>query len=232
MDVLVVESEAAPAAAVHASLEAAGLRAKVATTCAEALELARRTPPALFVIEMRMPDLSGLGLCRALRDEPSLSRVPIVMLSESAAEMDRVVAFEMGVDDFVIRPFHPRELALRALAILRRTRLRAPPTAPAGVLRHRGLSLDLLNRLARVEERPVDLTAREFDVLAILMRHRGRVLSREQILHEAWGFQPGKTARVVDTHVKWIRRKLGGAATYLETLRGVGYRFTDRSEGP
>ncbi len=231
MDVLVVESEAAPADAVRASLEAAGLRVAVATTCAEALELARRAPPALFVIEMRMPDLSGLGFCRALRDAPPLDRVPIVMLSDSAAEMDRVIAFELGVDDFVTRPFHPRELALRVLAILRRVRATGPPATASGLLRQGRLVLDPGNRTVRVADRALELTAREFDVLAALMRHRGRVLSREQILHEVWGFRPGKTARVVDTHVKWIRRKLGDAADYIETLRGVGYRFTDRSDG-
>ena len=147
------------------------------------------------------------------------------MLSASAAEMDRVVAFEIGVDDFVSKPFHPRELALRVSAILRRARRQN--VAPSGEsLRFERLTLDRGQHHVRVDEQPV-LTAREFDVLATLMQSAGRVLSRRQILEDVWGTRSGKTPRVVDTHVKWIRRKLGPAGDYIETLRGVGYRFSD-----
>jgi DNA-binding response OmpR family regulator len=210
------------------ALEGAGLEVQTAGTSHDALELlARQQLPHLIIVEMLLPDLSGLGLCRTIREEPRLSRLPIVMVTAANAEMDRVVAFEVGVDDFVTKPFHPRELALRVQAILRRTLRSSGEANPPSLLRFRGLSLDPQQRSAYVESKPVALTAREFDVLATLMRHAGRVLGRKQILEEVWGGQSGKTVRVVDTHVKWIRRKLGPSKEYIETLRGVGYRFAD-----
>lgn len=179
-----------------------------------------------MVTELALPDVSGLGLCRSLREDPAFTRLPILMLSSSAAEMDRVVAFEVGVDDFVTKPFHPRELALRVAAILRRARrVGAPPQTE--VLRHRRLLLDLRQHQVRLDDQLIALTAREFGVLSRMMQSAGRVLSRRQLLAEVWGSRSGKTPRVVDTHVKCIRRKLGTAGDYIETLRGVGYRFTD-----
>ncbi len=197
---------------------------------AEALDLLRRNLPDLLILEMTLPDLSGLGLCRSVREDGRLARLPLVMLSASNAEMDRVVAFEVGVDDFVSKPFNARELGLRIQAILRRTLRSSLSGEPSVPLRYDKLSLDPQERSARVEDRPVALTAKEFDVLATLMRHPGRVLGRKQILDAVWGAQSRKTVRVVDTHVKWIRRKLGPARDYIETLRGVGYRFSDLSD--
>ncbi len=215
--------------AVRRALEAAGLEVQSAATSRDALALLHRELPDLILLEMLLPDLSGLGLSRTIREEPRLSRLPIVMLTSANAEMDRVVAFEVGVDDFVSKPFHPRELALRVQAILRRTLRSSLHGDSAILLRFRGLSLDPQQRSAHVDGKQLSLTAKEFDVLATLMRHAGRVLGRKQILDEVWGGQTGKTVRVVDTHVKWIRRKLGGTSDYIETLRGVGYRFSDRT---
>jgi DNA-binding response OmpR family regulator len=226
---LVVDPEPSSVDAARRALEASGLQVLTARTSREALELLRQEPPDLLLVEMLLPDLSGLGLCRTIREDPRLQRLPIVMVTASSAEMDRVVAFEVGVDDFVTKPFHPRELALRVQAILRRALRSAAERSAPSPLRFRGLSLDPQQRSAYVESKPVALTAKEFDVLATLMRHAGRVLGRKQILEEVWGGQSGKTVRVVDTHVKWIRRKLGESRAYIETLRGVGYRFTDRT---
>ena len=231
--VLVVDPEPASVEAARRALEAAGLEVGTAATSRDALAHLQRELPDLLVLEMLLPDISGLGLCRTIREDPRLARLPIVMLTASNAEMDRVVAFEVGVDDFVSKPFHPRELALRIQAILRRTLRSALHGNPPSLFRFRGLSLDPQQRSAYVESKPVALTAKEFDVLATLMRYSGRALGRKQILDEVWGGQSGKTVRVVDTHVKWIRRKLGRASDYIETLRGVGYRFSDRSlDGP
>jgi len=224
-----VDPEPSSVEAARRALEAAGLEVRTAATSRDALALLQRELPDLLLVEMLLPDLSGLGLCRTIREDPRLARLPIVMLTSANAEMDRVVAFEVGVDDFVAKPFHPRELALRVQAILRRTLRSALHGNPPNLLRFRGLSLDPQQRSAYVDNKPVALTAKEFDVLATLMRHAGRALGRKQILDEVWGGQSGKTVRVVDTHVKWIRRKLGGACDYLETLRGVGYRFSDRT---
>ncbi|HTF36173.1 MAG TPA: response regulator transcription factor [Myxococcota bacterium] len=224
-----MDPEPSSVEATRRALEAAGLEVQTAASSRDALALLQREVPDLLVLEMLLPDLSGLGLCRTIREEPRLARLPIVMLTSANAEMDRVVAFEVGVDDFVSKPFHPRELALRVQAILRRTLRSVLHGDPPSLLRFRGLSLDPQQRSAYVESKPVALTAKEFDVLATLMRHAGRVLGREQILEEVWGEQSGKTVRVVDTHVKWIRRKLGAASDSIETLRGVGYRFSDRT---
>lgn len=230
LDVLLVDADASAVDAIRNHLEAAGLEVRSAASADAALALARAHRPELIVTEMTLPDLSGLGLCRALREEPELSGIPIVMTSATAGEMDRVVAFEMGIDDFVSKPFHVRELGLRVRAILRRTRRGSGREPERGVLQHGIVCLDPAQRVTRVYDQPVALTAKEFDLLATLMQHRGRALSRGQILREVWGLQSTKTARVVDTHVKWVRRKLGSAGRYIETLRGVGYRFTDRQE--
>jgi len=222
-----VDPDSSSLEATRRALETAGLEVQTAGSSREAFELLGRQLPDLLIVEMLLPDLSGLGLCRTIREEPRLARLPIVMVTAANAEMDRVVAFEVGVDDFVAKPFHPRELALRVQAILRRTLRSAGEANAPSLLRFRGLSLDPQQRSAYVESKPVALTAKEFDVLATLMRHAGRVLGRKQILEEVWGGQSGKTVRVVDTHVKWIRRKLGPSKEFIETLRGVGYRFAD-----
>jgi len=231
--VLVVDPDSCSLEATRRALEAGGLEVQTAGTSREAFELLGRQLPHLLIVELLLPDLSGLGFCRTIREEPRLARLPIVMVTAANAEMDRVVAFEVGVDDFVAKPFHPRELALRVRAILRRTLRSAGEGDAESLLRFRGLSLDPQQRSVHVESKPIALTAKEFDVLATLMRHAGRVLARKQILEEVWGGDSGKTVRVVDTHVKWIRRKLGPSKEFIETLRGVGYRFADlRVEDP
>jgi two-component system, OmpR family, phosphate regulon response regulator PhoB len=227
--VLVVEPDIATRELICACLQAAGHPSRFAESGEEALKLARDEAPAFVITELVLPDVSGLGLCRALREDPELVRIPVLMLTASNAEMDRVVAFEIGVDDFVPKPFHPRELALRVNAILRRVRRQTTP-GHKELLRFRRLVLDVGQHAVRVDGQPVVLTAREFEVLAALMHNAGRVLSRRQILAGVWGVHSDATVRVVDTHVKWIRRKLGPAGDYIETLRGVGYRFSDRDE--
>lgn len=226
--VLIVDPDRAARDAIGGCLETAGHRPRFASSGEEALALARDEVPYFVVLELSLPGLSGLGLCRALREDPALARIPLLMLTASAAEMDRVVAFEIGVDDFVAKPFHPREVALRVSAILRRSRKQTLP-APGESLRFQRLFLDLGQHQVRVDDQLVELTVREFEVLAAMMQSAGRVLSRRQILQDVWGIRSGKTPRVVDTHVKWIRRKLGPAGDYIETLRGVGYRFSDRT---
>jgi two-component system phosphate regulon response regulator PhoB len=229
--ILVVDPETSSLDGVRLALEAAGVEVRTATNGREAMELLQSEPPDLLILEMTLPDLSGIGLCRSVREDARLARLPLVMLSASSAEMDRVVAFEVGVDDFVSKPFNSRELGLRIQAILRRTLRSSLQGDPSSLLRFDKLLVDPQQRSARVDDRPLALTAKEFDVLATLMRHPGRVLGRKQILDEVWGAQSRKTVRVVDTHVKWIRRKLGPARDYIETLRGVGYRFTDVTDG-
>lgn len=229
---LVVDPDPSSRDALRDCLAPGGHRVRAAASANEALRLARDEVPDFVITELLLPDVSGLGLFRSFREDPALARVPIMMVTASAAEVDRVVAFEVGVDDFVAKPFHPRELLLRVTAILRR--VGAPGGGPSAGdrLHHQRLMLDFGQHQARVDGQPISLTAREFGVLARLMQSAGRPLSRRQLLEGVWGLRSGKTLRVVDTHVKWIRRKLGPVGHYIETLRGVGYRFTDQEPGP
>lgn len=228
--ILVVDSDPSAAEEVRRSMELVGHEVRVASSASEALARLQECVPDLVILELRLPDLSGLGLCKILREEVSLRDVPILMLS-AAEEMDRLIAFELGVDDFVSKPFSARELAVRASAILRRTsRSAAREPEGNGALQYERLTLDLGQQCAYVDGERVELTEKEFDVLSLMARNAGRVLSRERILADVWGSTGARTPRVVDTQVKWIRRKLGKAGHYLETLRGVGYRLRDPAD--
>jgi two-component system phosphate regulon response regulator PhoB len=228
--IMVIDNDATSAAAVREAVDGPGRSVLVVGSAEEGLARANLDRPDLVIVEMRLPDLSGIGLCRAIREHPDLGNTPILMLSASAAEIDRVLAFEVGVDDFLAKPFNARELSLRAQAIFRRTSKRVA-RGEGGLLQAGPLVLDAAQHSVRVEGREVSLTVREFDVLAAILRGQGRVLGRRQILESVWGDGSGKTPRVVDTHVKWIRRKLGPAGSLIETMRGVGYRLADDAPG-
>jgi DNA-binding response OmpR family regulator len=207
----------------------AGLRHEVVAVGGgdDALAYARREKPDLVVLDLALPGISGLGLCRLLREDPALGHVGIVMASEHAAEVDRVLAFEAGVDDFLAKPFYGRELASRVAAVLRRT---SPPRAfpGSGEPATRGLvTIDAAANAILVGGRRIELTPREFQLLAALIGHAGRVLTRKQLIALLWRGESEHTDRVVDAHVKAIRRKLGEAKRCVETVRGVGYRFSD-----
>jgi two-component system alkaline phosphatase synthesis response regulator PhoP len=193
----------------------------------EALELALREKPSAVVTELVLPELTGLGLTRILREDAAMKDVGIVMVTDHANEIDRVLAFESGVDDLLAKPFFARELASRVQAVLRRSepeRGARPHYAPAP----RGLvTLHPSSGSVLVNDERVDLTPREFHLLAALLRHAGRVVTRQQIIAEVWGGEAEPTDRLVDAHVKAIRRKLGPAKQCIETVRGVGYRFSD-----
>lgn len=179
------------------------------------------------MLDLVLPGISGLGLCRLLREDPALAHVGIVMVTDHDTEVDRVLAFEAGVDDFLPRPFYGRELASRVGAVLRRS---APQHGFASGYDPplRGLvTLHDATGSVLVGERRLDLTPREFQLLAALMRHAGRVLTRRQLIVRVWGGESGHSDRIVDAHVKSIRRKLAEARDCVETVRGVGYRFSD-----
>jgi len=171
-----------------------------------------------------LPDLPGTEVCRQLRAHEATRRTPIVMLTAKTDEVDRVVGFEVGADDYVAKPFSVRELMLRVRAVLRRARPDAP-SEPAGFVDHGRLRLDVPAHRVFVGGEEVILTALEFRLLRTLLERRGRVQSRETLLIDVWGMSPEVTTRTVDTHVKRLRQKLGAAGAYVETLRGVGYRM-------
>jgi DNA-binding response OmpR family regulator len=194
----------------------------------DALAHALREKPAVIVAELVLPGLTGLGLTRALREDAALHDVGIVMVTDHTNEQDRVLAFESGVDDLLPKPFFDRELASRVLAVLRRSGPAQPAYGPLEDLAPSLVSLRPSDACVLVNGERVELTPREFDLLSSLLRHAGRVVTRRQLLLDAWGSDAAQTDRLVDAHVKAIRRKLGPAKDCVETVRGVGYRFTDR----
>jgi DNA-binding response OmpR family regulator len=175
------------------------------------------------VLDLMLPGVDGLEVCKILRRDATTAMIPIIMLTARAAEMDRVLGLELGADDYVTKPFSPRELVLRIKKLL----ARAKSTDEAVVrLRFAELEIDVPRHEVTVAGRPLTLTATEFNLLELLARRRGRVQTRERLLQDVWGYENPIDSRTVDTHMRRLREKLGDAARFLETIRGVGYRFT------
>ncbi len=191
-----------------------------------AMSAVRDKQPDLVLLDLMLPDISGTEVCRRLRSDEETKHIPVLMLTARGEEVDRVMGFEVGADDYVVKPFSPRELVLRVGAVLRRT---APPptTNEAADIQIGHMTIDVPRHEVRVEESNVPLTALEFKLLLDLASRKGRVQTREALLERVWGYAPGIETRTVDTHVKRLREKLGEASHYIETVRGVGYRMRD-----
>jgi two-component system phosphate regulon response regulator PhoB len=223
--ILVVDDEPDLLELVRVNLRQAGFEVETAETGRQALERVRRAAPDLVILDLMLPDLSGTEVCRHLRADPALAEIPIIMLTARADEVDRVVGLEIGADDYVTKPFSPRELTLRVRAVLRR---RQPASgAGAQVLERATLRLDPERHRCFVEQNEIELTAKEFALLHGLMMRPGRVMTREQLLDDVWGADIAVTTRTIDTHLKRLREKLGPASHLIETVRGVGYRFSE-----
>jgi DNA-binding response OmpR family regulator len=202
-------------------LEQEGYRVEAAGDGAAALQRAKRLRPALMVLDLMLPEVAGMEVCRRLRLEND--QTPILMLTARDEDIDKILGLEMGADDYLTKPFNPRELVARVKAILRRGASRAAPgQAP---LRAGDLLVDPARREARLAGKLVDLRAQEFDLLAIFMQHQGLVLTREQLLEKAWGYEYYGQSRTVDVHVGHLRRKLAGSTAHIETVVGVGYKL-------
>ena len=226
--VLVVDEDAAVRAEVRNCLADRQLACREATTAREALDAAMAEPPDLMLIDLYLPDQSGLGLCRTIRESPPLQGTPIIVLTSRASEMDRVLAFESGVDDFLAKPFYAPELGARVSAVLRgfggRQRKTKSPVAQGAEIQ-----VDAESGRVIAGGQRVDLTPRERDLLLALVAEPGRVVRRHQLIERLWGDQAPHSERAIDAHVKSIRRKLGPARVYLETVRGVGYRISEQA---
>ena len=221
--ILIVEDEADLVLTLEYGLAKEGFRTRVARDGAEALVEAKRQPiPDLVLLDLMLPRISGTDVCRELRTDPATKHAAIVMLTARSEEVDRLVGFELGADDYVTKPYSPRELALRIHAILRRTRSQPEVEEKIQV---GPLVLDPGAHSVRVDGEPVALTAIEFRLLETLATRCGRVQSRKELLDEVWGITGDVHTRTVDTHVRRVRQKLGDAGDMIETLRGVGYRF-------
>lgn len=220
--ILVVDDEPDAVELVSFNLKAAGFDVITAEDGEEALKKARAARPALIILDVMLPEVDGLEVCKILRRDPATTGIPILMLTAKAGEIDRVLGLELGADDYVTKPFSPRELVLRVKGLLGR---KQAAEARSEVFRMGDIVIDVPQHLVTVQGRRVDLTATEFKLLTLLVQRRGRVQSREQLLRDVWDYDNIIDTRTVDTHMRRLREKLGKAARCLDTVRGVGYRF-------
>ena len=220
--VLVVDDERDIVELVRYNLAQAGFRVVSATDGRQAIDLARREKPDLIVLDLMLPVLPGAEVARILKQDEKTREIPIVMLTARGEEVDRVVGFELGADDYVVKPFSPRELILRIQAILRREGQEDPEQR----LVYDPLVIDIGAHSVRLRGKEVLLTITEFKLLLRLARRPGRAFGRDQLLSEVWGYGGDLETRTVDTHVKRLRAKLGPTGAWIQTVRGVGYRFS------
>ena len=221
--ILIVDDEKNIVEAIRYTLEREGFRTLTAGDGKRALELAQRELPDLITLDVMIPEHDGWEVCRRLRQDARTKRTPVIMLTVKNDEADKIVGLELGADDYLTKPFSPKELLARIKAILRRTKDPvADELVTAGVLR-----VDLGKHLVWVKEKPVELTAKEFELLKAFLDSKGRVLSREFLLDRVWGLEQSLEieTRTVDVHVGQLRKKLRGEAGRLVTVKGAGYRF-------
>ncbi len=224
--ILVADDEVDVLNLVSSNLKGAGFTVLQAEDGPAALEYARNSLPALIVLDLMLPGLSGLEVCKLLKAEQTTKLIPIIMLTAKAEEVDRIVGFELGADDYLTKPFSPRELVLRVKSIIRR----ASSTEESGdTLKLGDIQVDRARYEVLVRGKPVEFTATEFKLLTMLMERRGRVQSRDTLLNDVWGYESAIDTRTVDTHIRRVREKLGRAADCIETIRGFGYRITEQS---
>jgi two-component system phosphate regulon response regulator PhoB len=220
--ILVVEDEADLREVLDYNLTREGHKVLLAKNGAEALKLAREGHPEVILLDLMLPDVPGTTVCKTLRKDPAIHDARIIIVTAKGEEIDRVVGFELGADDYVVKPFSVRELVLRIGAVLRRGEASTSEQVEFGEL-----SLDLAAHRVWVRGAEITLTALEFKLLVTLLERKNRVQTRSVLLSDVWGIDADITTRTVDTHVKRLREKLGAAGAYIETVRGVGYRFTD-----
>src|SRR5881409_764311 len=222
--ILVVDDEPDAVELVAFNLKGAGHEVTTAVDGEEALKKARDLLPDLIVLDLMIPAVDGLEVCKILRRDGRTATIPILMLTAKAGEMDRVLGLELGADDYVTKPFSPRELVLRVKRLLRSESAKQDNAERIEI---GDLTLDIPRHQALVKGKRIDLTATEFRLLTVLVKRRGRVQTRDQLLRDVWEYDSLIDTRTVDTHMRRLREKLGAAAKYLDTVRGVGYRFIE-----
>ncbi len=228
MHILVVEDDRDIADLVAHYLRKAGWVPTIASSGDEGLAYARAHQIDLVILDVMLPGLSGFEVCRALRAGVATAAVPIIMLTARAEEADRVIGLELGADDYVSKPFSPNELVARIRALMRRAKRQEPPES---TLRFGPIVVDLSSHIVTSDGREIKLTAKEFLLLQYLMEHRGRVLSRDLLLGDVWGYRYTGGTRTVDVHVRRLREKLPVLVESLVTVKQFGYKLVDASEG-
>jgi len=225
--ILVVDDEADVTDLLAYHLKAAGFDVEAVNNPNKSVGLARTFEPDLVILDVMMPELSGIQICRMMRADPKLKGVPVIFLTARAEETDRIQGLESGADDYICKPFSVKELILRVKSILRRS---SESSAPSGAkpLHIGRIVLDPERHEATVSGSPLNLTATEFKLLHLLMERQGRVQTREHLLINVWNYETEIETRTVDTHMRRLREKLGPEAGWIETIRGVGYRMAER----
>jgi len=224
--ILIVEDEPDTIELLDFTLKNAGFQTDSAISGQETVSKVRQFLPDLILLDIMIPDLNGFDVCKIIRAEPRLAHIPIIMLTACTSPIDRVLGLELGADDYVTKPFSPRELVLRIEKQLQKNRSDMDHLNPSGIYRCGGLLLDAPKHVVFLDGVCLDLTKTEFNLLTILMKSKDRVLTREQLLQEVWGYDADSLyTRTVDTHVRRLREKLGAAASFITTVRGIGYRW-------
>ena len=226
--ILIIEDEPDIRKTLEYNISREGYEVISASSLSEGREKLESVSFSLLLLDLMLPDGSGLDLCRELKQDKSLSSMPVIILTAKDDEVDKVVGFELGADDYVTKPFSVRELILRVKAVLKRGERKSDNME---VQRQFGeLKIDVDSHEVFVNDEQVSLTALEFKLLRQLVDRRGRVQSRDQLLSDVWGYSSNVTTRTVDTHIKRLREKLGDMGKYVQTIRGVGYKFTRTPE--
>ncbi len=226
--ILVIEDEVDIRQVLDYNLKSAGHEVLEASRGVDGLRLLRERVPDLVLLDLMLPDMPGTEVCRTIKDNPATRTLPVVIMTARGEEIDRVVGFEIGADDYITKPFSVRELVLRIRAVLRRREL---PAGEAASIEFGNLRIDRAAHRVWVDGEEVELTALEFKLLVTLYERRNRVQSRGALLDQVWGIETKISTRTVDAHVKRLREKMGAARDYIETVRGVGYRFAEIPSG-
>jgi DNA-binding response OmpR family regulator len=224
--ILVADDEIDVLELVSSNLKAAGFIVLKAEDGPSAIEQARNALPALIVLDLMLPGVPGLEVCKILRADPATKSIPIIMLTAKAEEVDRIVGLELGADDYITKPFSPRELVLRVKSVVRRV---STPGETEDIIKLGDILVDRARYEVRVKGKPIEFTATEFKLLTLLIERRGRVQSRDTLLNDVWGYESIIDTRTVDTHIRRLREKLGTSADCIETVRGFGYRIADHN---
>ncbi len=222
--ILVVDDEPEAVELLEFNLKQAGYAVTTAGDGADALKRARTQTPDLIVLDVMLPEMDGFEICKSLRLDSATAKIPIIMLTAKAAEIDRVLGLELGADDYLTKPFSPRELLLRIKKILARGQTEEKLRDQ---LRYGDLLIDVPRHIASWKGKTIELTATEFRLLTVLAQRAGRVQSRDHLLRDVWEYDSLIDTRTVDTHMRRLREKLGAASKHLDTVRGVGYRFVE-----
>jgi len=225
--ILIVEDEKDLSDTLEYNFKNAGYKVSMSLEGNKAISLATgKNNPDLVILDLMLPDISGLDVCKEIRNNPVSKNTPILMLTAKGEEVDRILGFELGADDYLVKPFSLRELTLRVAALLKRN---VPVESDENIILG-DLNIDLAAHRVFLETNEVALTAKEFDLLVHLARHNGRVQTRDYLLEQIWGYSSDVTTRTVDTHIKRLRTKIGSFGNLIETVRSIGYRLNYNSD--